>query len=407
MLQVTSRLFGLTGFRTSKKWPMKMKQALFSLLALLLTLSGFAQNDSCRLRISLLTCSPGEELYSSFGHTALRVTDSAAGNDIVFNYGTFDDSDPQFYMKFTKGIMIYELSVYPYADFFREYQMQQRGVIEQVLDLNCTEKTTLFKALLENAKEQNRSYQYYFHTDNCTTRARDMVKKSSAPLMFRNILPAEPPTFRKLIHSYLNNSGQYWSKFGIDILLGSTLDEKVTNESAMFLPDYLMKGFDSATVQGRPLVSDKQTVLTSPGFSDEAKTWITPFIFFMILLVVMLGLSWKGRRWSKATLNFFDTLLFLSLGLLGVLLLTLWIIRVDNVCRDNWNLLWALPTHLPAAFLLWTNKRWVKVYFGITAILTLLFAAAWIFLPQQLNPAVAPILGIILLRSLYRSVGWH
>src|SRR5687768_17292459 len=107
---------------------MKMKQALFFLTALLLTLHGFAQNDSCRLRISLLTCSPGEELYSSFGHTALRVTDSTAGNDIVFNYGTFDDSDPQFYVKFTKGIMIYELSVYPYADFLREYQMQQRGV---------------------------------------------------------------------------------------------------------------------------------------------------------------------------------------------------------------------------------------------------------------------------------------
>lgn len=387
---------------------MKMKQALFFVTALLLTLCGYAQTDSCRLRISLLTCSPGEELYSSFGHTALRVVDSAAGNDIVFNYGTFDDSDPQFYMKFTKGLMIYALSVYPYSDFLQEYRVQQRGVIEQTLHLSCAEKTALFKALLENAEEKNRFYQYYFHTDNCTTRARDMLKKNSAaPVVFNNILPPKTPTFRRLIHSYLNNSGQYWSKFGIDILLGSNLDEKVTNEQAMFLPDYLLKGFDSATIKGHPLVMDKQTVLTTPGFSDEAKTWITPFIFFLGLLLLMLALSWKGRRWTKGVLNIIDTVLFLSLGVLGVLLLTLWIIRIDTVCQDNWNLLWALPTHLPMAFLMWTNKRWVKIYFGITAILTLLLAVGWVFIPQQLNPAVAPILGIILLRSLYRSVGWH
>jgi hypothetical protein len=117
-----------------------------------------SQTDSCNLRISLLTCSPGEELYSTFGHTALRVIDHSNGMDLVFNYGTFDDSDPEFYTKFTKGLMLYALSAYPYSDFVREYQAEQRSVEEQVLQLNCTQKQALFNALRENAQEQNRFY---------------------------------------------------------------------------------------------------------------------------------------------------------------------------------------------------------------------------------------------------------
>src|SRR5206468_3415667 len=102
-----------------------------------------AQTDSCHLRISLLTCSPGEELYSTFGHTAVRVTDSVRGSDIVYNYGTFDDRDPNFYTKFTKGIMLYALSGYSYQEFLQEYSSEKRGVIEQVLALTCAEKQRL------------------------------------------------------------------------------------------------------------------------------------------------------------------------------------------------------------------------------------------------------------------------
>ena len=161
-----------------------------------------AQSDTCALRISLLTCSPGEELYSSFGHTALRVTDKATGADLVFNNGTFDDSDPLFYVKFTRGLMNYALSVYPFQDFQWEYKVQNRSVIEQELQLSCEEKKKLNEQLLVNAQEQNRFYFYYFLDDNCTTRAKDMVKKSTAsPLTFSPILPADRPTFRNLIHN--------------------------------------------------------------------------------------------------------------------------------------------------------------------------------------------------------------
>ncbi len=135
---------------------MKWTRLLLLPVVLHLSLFSTAQTDSCNLHISLLTCSPGEELYSSFGHTAIRVNDQATGMDIVFNYGTFDDSDPYFYVKFTRGLMEYALSAYSFRDFQEEYRYQNRSVIEQTLQLSCEEKNKLFESLKLNAQEANR-----------------------------------------------------------------------------------------------------------------------------------------------------------------------------------------------------------------------------------------------------------
>lgn len=372
-------------------------------ISVLIGKNSHAQVDSCDLRISLLTCSPGEELYSSFGHTAIRVIENSANRDIVFNYGTFDDSDPYFYVKFTRGLMEYALSVYPYRDFEYEYKIQNRSVIEQVLQLSCAEKQQLFSKLQENALEKNRFYFYYFLDDNCTTRAKDMVKKSSSsPLTLTNILPEHKPTFRNLIHSYLDKSDQPWSKLGIDILLGSRLDKKVTNEESMFLPDYLLEGFDSANISSRPLVSEKQTIVQAETVEVE-KSWFRPLLFFSILFAFVAALTLLGTKWAQQLMNIFDRVFFFGVGLLGLLLVTLWIIRVDTVCRDNFNLLWALPTHIYIAFVLGRNKTWIRKYFRIVIIISLLTGIGWFFLPQQMNVAILPLLLIIITRGYFRS----
>src|SRR5678815_12567 len=139
-----------------------------------------AQPDSaCGLRISLLTCTPGQELYSTFGHSALRLTDSLTGEDIIYNYGTFDFDDPGFYSKFTRGKLLYFVSVDKFQNFLEEYEYYQRGITEQVLNLSCTERGKLFSALQENAKDANKYYKYDFMVDNCTTRLRDIVFKNA------------------------------------------------------------------------------------------------------------------------------------------------------------------------------------------------------------------------------------
>ena len=128
------------------------KLAVIFFVSLLASMVSFGQ-DSCRLRISLLTCSPGAELYSTFGHTAIRVEDSLNNRDLIFNYGTFEFG-PDFYSKFVRGKLLYYLSVEDYPNFIYQYQMESRSIIEQQLNLSCPEKQKLFQALLVNAQEQ-------------------------------------------------------------------------------------------------------------------------------------------------------------------------------------------------------------------------------------------------------------
>jgi hypothetical protein len=380
---------------------MKLRN-LLPYLFLLICCPAIAQTDTSHLRISLLTCSPGVELYSTFGHTALRVTDSVHGIDMVFNYGTFDDRDPNFYAKFTRGIMRYALSNYSYQEFLEEYRSENRGVIEQELLLTGEQKQRMYGFLQQNALEENRYYNYYFHTDNCTTRARDaIVRQAGASVVFKNILPEKRPTYRNLIHTYLDNAGQSWSKFGIDLCLGSNFDDRVTNDQAMFLPDYLMMGIDSAIADGHQLVASKQKVVR---FSIMKPAIDIPPLFIFTGLFLIIGLlSFIPTRFVKGFLNVFDSLFFLCIGIFGLLTVTLWVIRVDTVCRNNFNVLWALPTHFFVAFVVYLKRKWLQQYFRIVFALTALFTLCWFFIPQQINVGVLPLLGIILLRSYFRG----
>lgn len=165
--------------------------------------AGGTTMDSCSLEISLLTCAPGTDLYSIFGHTGIRVRDERRGMDIVYNYGTFDDSDPMFYLKFMRGIMRYSLSVQTYEGFMQEYEEEHRGVVAQILNLSCQEKNNLYEALRQNTLEENRYYDYHFHTDNCTTRAARIIESQTRdPLEYRNILPVNSSVVYGIVPGY-------------------------------------------------------------------------------------------------------------------------------------------------------------------------------------------------------------
>ena len=362
-----------------------------------------AQTDSCGIRISLLTCTPGTELYSTFGHSAFRVVDTNNNIDIVFNYGTFDYYDPDFYAKFVKGKLLYFVDTSSIEDFMYEYEFFKRGVTEQAINIPCDEKQKLLSALYQNIKKENREYRYDFNYDNCTTRLRDMLEKAAGKqLESKNILPKPGTTFRNLIHVYLDRGGQQWSKLGIDMLLGNPMDKKVTNREAMFLPDYLLMAFDSSKLNGQPVVSEKKVLLD---YFDayKTKTGITPLIAFGILFLLIAALSiFVFKRWNLF-LKIFDFFFFVIVGLIGMLILFMWFGTEHATCKNNFNLLWALPTHLPVAFMLFSRKQWVNSYFRFSFFYTIALLLAWFFLPQQFNIALLPVVGIILIRSFFLS----
>jgi len=375
-----------------------LRKLYFFILFLLTVVVGRSQSDTCHLRVSLLTCSPGSELYSTFGHSAMRVQDRNNGTDVIFNYGTFEFG-PDFYTKFIKGKLLYFLSTENFHDFMALYAWDKRSIQEQELLLTCDQKQKLVQALYLNSEEANKYYRYDFLFDNCSTRLRDITaNNSSDSVVFGNVIPEDAPTFRNLIHSYLDSGKQYWSKLGIDILLGSDLDKNVTNEQAMFLPDYLMKGFDGATINGQPLAAPARVILPAQDLEQDNAP-IHPMTVFGLLLLVVIILSFIRNKNVQRIVAAFDFTFFLLLGLTGVLLLFMWFGTDHIVCRNNFNLLWALPTHAIAAFFLKKKNRWLHFYLLATIVFQTVTLIGWIFLPQELNISLLPVVLLVLLRS--------
>lgn len=359
-----------------------------------------AQNDSCHLRISLLTATPGEELYSTFGHSALRLTDSVRNLDIVFNYGTFNFEEPNFYLKFVRGKLPFYLSPDKFDDFMVEYQEENRGVTEQVLNLNCYEKERIYALLNENMLGPNRKYKYDFTFDNCTTRLRDLIEKASdSTVHFGNVIQ-KTMTFRDLIYEYLNKNDKQWSKLGIDILLGSRMDVAATPYQVMFLPEYLMKTLDSSTIHSQPLVSDKRLILKMDHSKNEKNNLAHPFFLFVCLFVIIAFLSFSKNLFIQKLLASLDGILFFITGLLGILLIFMWTGTDHIMCRDNYNLLWAWPTNVVSAFYIHSKKGWAKKYFIIYAVFNIILIALWRVIPQHLNPVLIPVIAILIFRSL-------
>lgn len=355
--------------------------------------------DSCSLRISIITCSPGLELYSIFGHSAIRITDSLAETDIVYNYGTFDVSDPDFYVKFLKGKMNYFLSQQDFRNFAYSYYFDQRGVSEQELNLSCEEKHRFQQFIFHNLEGNNVFYKYDFFYDNCTTRLRDLVEKLTNKSYSNGKIPqASHLSFRSALHYYLDKGNMPWSKLGIDILLGLSSDKEMTTREAMFLPDFLESSIDHASYNKLPLVKEKATILKQM-LPNGNSTMQIPIIIFSIFAVFIFIIGLFKNKFFKTLSTVFDYILFFFVGTLGAVLLFMWFGTDHTVMGKNLNLLWAWPLHLPIIFFMRSKSSFIKKYFLVYALLQILILLFWRWLPQTLNPALIPIVLITTWRS--------
>lgn len=351
------------------------------------------------LRISLITCSPGEELYALFGHTAIRVTDSVSKTDYVFNYGTFNFDDPNFYVKFARGKLLYYLSAEPYSSFLNAYLNEGRNVTEQVLQITEIEKWEIKEALYENIKEENRYYQYDFFFDNCTTRPRDLILKVLQPSPQLPAVMPENFTYRNAIHQYLDAGKQYWSKFGIDLLLGARTDNIMTKQEQMFLPENLMQSAELAT--NRKFIEDTRTIQSPYSTTAQESFWKPLNVFLLFALIVFVFTLLPTLKNSYITTVLHKTIFYLT-GLIGILLVLMWFCTDHSMTKYNYNLLWAWPTHLLIPFFYDSKKKWINIYLYATTIITFLTFACWWILPQQMNISLLPWLTTIILSTIVK-----
>ncbi len=369
----------------------------FFVLLLLVGISSLIQAQSRTLsekaEISVITCGPWQgELYSAFGHSAFRIYDPVNGINEAYNYGVFDFNQPNFYLNFARGYLYYKLGVYDYQLFENYYIYYNRYVHEQVLNLTQDQKQKLFEYLLWNREPENEHYRYDYFYDNCSTKMRDvLVTVFGDAVSFDGSFIKTNYTIRNLTDLYLDQ--QPWGDLGIDICLGLPMDKKASPYDYMFLPDYVESSFDHASIDTGgntvPLVKEKVNKYESR--PEEPISGLPhPLIVFGVILFITLFISFRDWKRKKLT-RWFDSVLFGITGLIGLLLLLLWVATDHNAAAKNFNLLWALPTNLIVAFALLKNRKWVSTYLGIAGIIAFATLLFWYLLPQQLHYSLIPI----------------
>lgn len=276
--------------------------------------------------ISVLTYEPGNELYTIFGHTALRVKDSALQIDDVYNFGTFDFSSPFFYMRFFGGRLDYFLTIIDYQSFLHYSVTEQRTVYEQTLSLSVPEREAIYAKLQHTYNSDERFYKYDFFYDNCATRVRDMVNISGS--VFSDVDTAKfcCKTFRELLKPFVSNN--YWVDFGVNVALGKEADKIASTSDFMYLPEYIY-----LIINDSERGSKTATVIDLSAEADHKNDY-SILVFVLLLLFVVLP--------QTRAVSFYTVSVFLSL--LGVFLLGLSIVSDNSAFQENLNILWTLPS---------------------------------------------------------------
>ena len=374
-----------------------LKTFFIAWIMLLAAVESKAAPDSSRLQVSLITCAPGAELYSVFGHTALRIVDSAANTDVIYNYGTFNFDDPDFYSKFVRGKLMYFLSQQSFPDFLYEYAYFKRGVTEQVLKLSQVEKTAIQQRLFENVREENRYYKYDFLYDNCATRLRDIIFKTNIDSTFEsNAFAAKGATFRDYLHNYLSRAEMQWTTLGIDLLLGIGADKAMTPTESMFLPDYLAQGVNGQ----QKLVERNQVHL--PNAQDipvKLPFWQTPLFFFSFLAFGVILPSFFRSNGMVSFQSIMDRIIFMLSGLLGLVLLFMWFGADHQSFANKIYLVWAMPFNMMVAFSLNRPRKWLKTYLRYYSMLLLLLMIPALLHSGIINVGLYPLILVLSFRS--------
>ena len=334
-------------------------------------------NDS--IEISLLTCYPGDEVYSLYGHTAIRYKDHSKGIDLAINYGVFSFDKPFFVPRFVLGMTDYEMGIIPFSIFCEEYIRENRTVIQQTLNLTNKEKQAIISALGKNFLPENRVYRYNYFYDNCTTRARNILTGNLNGTVEYIDTQSVYPSYRELIHEY--NEESAWARFGNDLLLGFKSDKNTDIESQQFLPINLMNDFSKAKIidsngKSRPLVArttmpviaEKHTCKKAFPLRPSECAWI---LFAFTIVLTAIEIFSRKRMWI------FDTIMMTLIGLAGMIP---FVMLFSQLPTTNANLQLILLNPIPL-FFIWhvikkaRNKEKCKFWTAALIFIILFFIA--------------------------------
>jgi hypothetical protein len=329
------------------------------------------------IEVSLLTCQPHDEVYSLYGHTALRWHDLRTGLDIAFNWGVFNFKAPHFVARFVFGLTDYELGAYPYNVFQEEYKHFGSMVTEQVLNLNGEEIMRLEGLLQQNLQSENRIYRYNYFYNNCTTKARDIIEQCVNGEVKYAEREDFTPSYRDMVHGMTRN--KRWAQWGNDLLLGIKADQPTTLRQQEFLPHNLMYDFDRAQIYEngiyRPLVKERRIAVPAGVQIIKKEFPVTPIQYFCMMLaigIIFFIMEWK----QKGIYIYWDALLMVISGVIGIVLFLMLFSQHPTVSL-NLQIILFNPIHW---LFLWPVIRGKKtIYWKILAVLCVLFLIGGLF----------------------------
>ena len=336
-------------------------QKIFFLLLLCINFS-FGQNLplSEKVHVSIITCGLGNETYSYFGHTAIRIADPVNNIDLVYNYGAFDFSTPNFVAKFAKGDLQYFVVVHPYNDFINEYNYEKRSVYEQELLIDKNLKQKIFDNLNSTLLSGDRYYTYKFIDKNCTSMVVDIINKSLNKIVITKKGDTDE-TYRSILFPYFD--GHFYEKLGTSIIFGRKVDQLGTK---IFLPFELKNSLEKTTFENRPFVSKSKTILN---FEKETPiSWWNNVYSYIIILAFVVLINQKA----------IDKIYLFILSLMGFFFVAVGFYSFHHELAMNYNILLFSPLLLILIiFSVINNKRWTYK-FAVLHLALLVFYALFI-----------------------------
>lgn len=348
--------------------------------------------------VSLLTCAPGDYLYNMFGHNGLCVRDTQTGQAIVYDYGIFDFNTPNFYLKFARGQLLYQVGKRPLDRFVAFYRRNNMEVRERPLKLAAAERDRLIELLETNYLPENRYYHYDFFFDNCATRIRDIILESLEQPPDALVAEAPLPSYRDQLHAYTLRYP--WIGMGLDILLGVPADRSADYWEQMYLPYFLEQHLLGLNNSERQLVTDPpQRLNQGQNVLPQPYPLLPPTFWVMLALSLgLIGLAWRSTVFRRI----FQTLFPILFGLVGLFLLLMWLGTDHGTTKWNWNVLWAQPLYL--LFFVFRNRatqRWILGTIGIGIVAWFVLGLVGI---QYLHPAFLPLAALPLVACWWRRM---
>ncbi|MBY8962436.1 DUF4105 domain-containing protein [Flavobacterium sp. D11R37] len=345
-----------------------MRSTLFVLLLFTICFLPFTAKAQFELtdqaKVTLLTCGPGDELYSTFGHTAIRVADSGRGLDIVYNFGTFDFSTPNFYLKFVKGDLQYFVSVTSYREFLQEYEYYGRSVQEQELLLTQQQKQSIANELNSILLSDRRFYTYKFIDRNCTTMVADIIA-ANIEGKISDETSDKGKTNREIIYSYLDN--HFYENLGINLIFGYKTD-KISDK--LFLPQELLEGITNTSINGKPLATQAALVNAAQPKVKSFTFWNSFYSYALSILLLMWLTRYKVIRLSYMAIT----------GLIGLFFCTVGFYSFHDEISQNYNALLVNPLFLLLVIAIFAGKAK-----AVRTLCYILFACFAIYILFMLN----------------------